>query len=186
MGDVQPPRADRGEMIGMNTKQLAELLGNNETFLVIFLLVLVIVLLVLVIYQIYSVSRMKSRYQEMMRGVEGANLESMLLAHIKEMKGVAEQSRKLKEENRRLDALLQTATTRIGIVRFSAFADMGSDLSYAVAMLDSHNNGVIFSSIFAREDSRSYVKPIEAGRSTYKLTREEAEALEKAMSVRPE
>ena len=170
----------------MNTKQLAELLGNNETFLVIFLLVLVIVLLVLVIYQIYSVSRMKSRYQEMMRGVEGANLESMLLAHIKEMKGVAEQSRKLKEENRRLDALLQTATTRIGIVRFSTFADMGSDLSYAVAMLDSHNNGVIFSSIFAREDSRSYVKPIEAGRSSYKLTREEAEALEKAMSVRPE
>ena len=53
-------------------------------------------------------------------------------------------------------------------------------------MLDSHNNGVIFSSIFAREDSRSYVKPIEAGRSSYKLTREEAEALEKAMSVRPE
>ena len=158
----------------MNTKQLAELLGNNETFLVIFLLVLVIVLLVLVIYQVYSVSRMKSRYQAMMRGVEGANLESMLLAHIKEMKGVAEESRK------------QTATTRIGIVRFSAFADMGSDLSYAVAMLDSHNNGVIFSSIFAREDSRSYVKPIEAGRSSYKLTREEAEALEKAMSVRPE
>ena len=61
---------------------------------------------------------------------------------------------------------------------------MGSDLSYAVAMLDAHNNGVLFSSIFAREDSRSYVKPIEAGRSTYKLTREEAEALDKAMSVR--
>ena len=48
-------------MIGMNTKQMAELLGNNETFLVIFILVLVIVLLVLVIYQVYSVSRMKSR-----------------------------------------------------------------------------------------------------------------------------
>lgn len=174
-------------MIGMNTKQLADFFGNNEAFLGIFLLVLMIVLFVLVIYQIYNVSRMKSRYYEMMTGVEGANLEKMLLAHIKEMKGVAEENRRLKEENKRLDALLQTATTRIGIVRFSAFADMGSDLSYAVAMLDSHNNGVIFSSIFAREDSRSYVKPIEGGRcANYKLTREEAEALEKAMSVRPE
>ena len=159
----------------MNTKQLAEVLSSNEAFLVVFLLVLSIVLLFLVIYQIYSVSRMKSRYQELMTGVEGANLENMLLAHIKEMKRVSEESRKLKEENKRLDTLLKTATTRIGV-----------DLSYAVAMLDSHNNGVIFSSIFAREDSRSYVKPIEAGRSTYKLTREEAEALEKAMSVRPE
>lgn len=178
--------SDRGEMIGMNMKQLADFFGNNELLLVVSLLVLVIFLLFLVIYQIYNVSRMKSRYEEMMKGVDGANLENMLLAHIKEMKGVSEESRRLKEENKRLDALLQTATTRIGVVRFSAFADMGSDLSYAVAMLDSHNNGVIFSSIFAREDSRSYVKPIEAGRSTYKLTREEAEALEKAMSVRPE
>ena len=170
----------------MNTKQLAEVLSSNEAFLVVFLLVLSIVLLFLVIYQIYSVSRMKSRYQELMTGVEGANLENMLLAHIKEMKRVSEESRKLKEENKRLDTLLKTATTRIGVVRFSAFADMGSDLSYAVAMLDSHNNGVIFSSIFAREDSRSYVKPIEGGRcANYKLTREEAEALEKAMSVRP-
>lgn len=172
--------------MGMNVKQLADFLSNNETFLSIFFMVLVVVLLFLVIYQTYMVSRLKSRYRRMMTGVEGANLEEMLLAHIKEMKMVAEESKKLKEENKRLDTLLKTATTRIGIVRFSAFADMGSDLSYAVAMLDAHNNGVLFSSIFAREDSRSYVKPIEAGRSTYKLTREEAEALEKAMSVRPE
>ena len=170
----------------MNMKYLIEALVNNEAFFVVFLLVLVIVLFLLVVYQSYSVSRMKSRYRELMTGVDGANLESMLLAHIQEMKRVSEESHELKEENKRLDALLQTATTRIGVVRFSAFADMGSDLSYAVAMLDSHNNGVIFSSIFAREDSRSYVKPIEAGRSSYKLTREEAEALEKAMSVRPE
>ena len=169
----------------MNMKYLIEALVNNEAFFVVFLLVLVIVLFLLVVYQSYSVSRMKSRYRELMTGVDGANLESMLLAHIQEMKRVSEESHELKEENKRLDALLQTATTRIGVVRFSAFADMGSDLSYAVAMLDSHNNGVIFSSIFAREDSRSYVKPIEGGHSSYKLTQEEAEALEKAMGVRP-
>ena len=172
--------------MGMNVKQLMIFFDNNEAFLGIFFLVLLLLLLTLVIYQIYSVSRMKSRYREMMTGMEGANLENMLIAHIKEMKEIVEESKRIKAENKRLDTLLKTATTRIGIVRFSAFADMGSDLSYAVAMLDSHNNGVIFSSIFAREDSRSYVKPIEKGRSTYKLTREEAEALDKAMSVRPE
>ncbi|MEX5286105.1 DUF4446 family protein [Selenomonas sputigena] len=168
----------------MDSKLLADFLEKNETFLIVFLMLLVIILLVTVIYLMYSVSKMKSRYRQMMTGVEGANLERMLIGHINEMKGVAEESKQIKQENKRLDKILQTATTRIGIVRFSAFADMGSDLSYAVAMLDAHNNGVLFSSIFAREDSRSYVKPIEAGRSTYKLTREEAEALDKAMSVR--
>lgn len=168
----------------MNVKQLADFFVKNEAFFVIFLIVLLVVLLILMIYQIYSVSKMKSRYYALMRGVEGANLENMLLAHIKTMQGVADESEQIKAENKRLDTLLKTAVTRIGVVRFSAFADMGSDLSYAVAMLDSHNNGVLFSSIFAREDSRSYVKPIEEGRSTYKLTDEEAEALKKAMDVR--
>ena len=59
---------------------------------------------------------------------------------------------------------------------------MGSDLSYSVALLDSHNNGVVMSSIFGREDSRSYVKPIENGTSTYQLTAEEEQALREAMS----
>lgn len=168
----------------MDSRLLADFLGQNETFLVVFLMLLVVILLIMVIYLMYSVSKMKSRYRQMMTGVEGANLERMLIGHINEMKNVSEENRKIKQENKRLDKILQTATTRIGIVRFSAFADMGSDLSYAVAMLDAHNNGVLFSSIFAREDSRSYAKPIEAGRSTYKLTREESEALDKAMSVR--
>ena len=43
------------------------------------------------------------------------------------------------------------------------------------------NNGVILSSIFGREDSRSYVKPIEAGKSSYTLTEEEQQALHQAM-----
>ena len=71
---------------------------------------------------------------------------------------------------------------RVAIVRFRAFEVMGSDLSYAVAMLDSHNNGVVLSSIFAREDSRSYAKPIVNGTSTYAMTKEEEEALHQAMS----
>ena len=58
---------------------------------------------------------------------------------------------------------------------------MGSDLSYAVALLDSYNDGVILTSIFGREDSRSYVKPVEKGQSTYQLMPEEQQALDEAM-----
>ena len=70
----------------------------------------------------------------------------------------------------------------MGMVRFRAFEDMGGDLSYAVAMLDSHNNGVILSSVFGREGSQAYAKPIENGSSTYKLTEEEQPALREAMA----
>ena len=81
-----------------------------------------------------------------------------------------------------LDSLLKKAITRISVVRFDAFEDVGSDLSYCVAMLDSNNNGIVISGIFGREDSRTYVKPIVDGESSYKLTQEEERALKDAMN----
>ena len=142
----------------------------------------IVLLLILVIVLFARLSSLRSLYEKMMRGEEsGQSMEKMLLSHIEETRRVAEENKRSCEEHARIDALLKTAITRIGVVRFSAFQDMGSDLSYAVAMLDAFNNGVVFSSIFAREDSRSYVKPIENGKSTYTLTKEEEQALKHAI-----
>ena len=139
-------------------------------------------LFLLVLYLLVAVSRLKGRYREMMTGEEtGRDFESMLLRHIEETHAVAAENRDLQIDNRRISELLDRAVTRVGVVRFRAFEDMGSDLSYAVALLDAHNDGVVLSSIFGREDSRSYVKPIEAGKSTYTLTKEEDDAIRQAM-----
>ena len=140
-------------------------------------------LLLLVLYLLAAVSSLKSRYAKLMAGTEsGQSIEKMLLGHIAETRRVAEENKRIVEDNARIDALLKTAITRVGVVRFSAFQDMGSDLSYAVAMLDAKNNGVVFSSIFAREDSRTYVKPIEGGQSKYTMTKEEQQAVNDAIS----
>ena len=143
---------------------------------------IIALLFILVIVLFSRLSSLYSLYEKMMRGEEsGQSMEKMLLSHIEETRRVAEENKRISEENARIDALLQTAITRVGVVRFAAFQDMGSDLSYAVALLDAHNNGVVFSSIFAREDSRSYVKPVENGKSTYTLTKEEEQALKDAI-----
>lgn len=166
----------------MDIQQFMKIMMNNMPFIVIGLGVIVLIMLGIMINQAMKLSYMKKRYRKMMAGVDGANLERMLMGHIDEVKKVVEKNEQIDAENRRIDALLQTAITRVGVVRFRAFDDMGSDLSYAVAMLDSHNNGVILSSIFGREDSRSYVKPIENGNSSYTMTEEEEKALNDAMS----
>lgn len=165
----------------MDIQSLNNLVTTHLFFVILCLGILVVLMLFIIGNLYFSLSYLKKRYRKMMTGVDGGNLERMLIGHIDETKAVAEENKRLDEEGRRMDALLQTAITRVGIVRFSAFEGMGSDLSYAVAMLDSHNNGVIFSSIFGREYSRSYVKPVEAGTSTYTLTKEEEQALKDAM-----
>ena len=156
---------------------------NNTSYMIAILGVLMIVMYLLIINLYYNLNYMKKRYKKLMTGIDdGANLERMLLGHIDETRSVAQENEKLKAENKRIDDLLKRALTRVSVVRFRAFEDMGSDLSYSVALLDSHNNGVVMSSIFGREDSRSYVKPIENGTSTYQLTAEEEQALREAMS----
>ena len=166
----------------MDIQQLIKIMMDNMPFIVIGLGVIVLIMLGIMINQALKLNYMKKRYRKMMAGVDGANLERMLMGYIDEVKKVVEKNEQLDAENKRIDALLQTAITRVGVVRFRAFDDMGSDLSYAVALLDSHNNGVILSSIFGREDSRSYVKPIEKGISSYTMTEEEEKALHDAMA----
>ena len=166
----------------MDNAELMKFMMSNLLYIVGGLGVLVIIMYVIIIYLYMNTSYLKKRYRQMMTGEQnGTSFEQMLMDHVAETRAVAGENAKLKEENERIDALLKLAITRVGVVRFRAFQDMGSDLSYAVALLDSYNPGVVLSSIFGREDSRSYVKPIEAGHSSYTLTQEEEQALEKAM-----
>ncbi len=170
-----------GKILVLDIQQVSKFVMNNLMYITAGLGVLVIIMYGIIINLWMNLSYLKKRYRKMMTGVDGANLERMLIGHIDEVKQVVEENQRIDAENQRISALLQRAITRVGVVRFRAFDDMGSDLSYAVALLDAENNGVILSSIFGREDSRSYVKPIQAGQSSYTLTEEEQQALHQAM-----
>ena len=77
---------------------------------------------------------------------------------------------------------MESCVQKIGIVRYSAFRDTGSDLSFALALLDEKNNGVVLNGIYSREMSNIYAKPVENGESTYTLSEEEKQAINKAIS----
>jgi len=153
---------------------------ENLQYILLAMTALILLALIIFININLKLSRMNRRYQKMMQGTGGSNLESMLLTHLEEVRNAVRQVDKLTVDCLRLDKNLRLCVQRVGIVRFSAFEDTGSDLSFAVALLDSNNNGVIVSSIFARNDSRTYAKPVMAGQSSYFLTDEEKQALIRA------
>ena len=166
----------------MDNTEIMKFVVNNLSYMVAGLGVLMIIMYLMMINVMYNLNYMKKRYKKMMTGVDSGNLERMLIGHIDEVQRVKEQNDALEVENQKLSDLLQLALTRVGMVRYRAFEDMGGDLSYAVAMLDANNNGVILSSVFGREGSQAYAKPIENGGSSYKLTEEEQQALREAMA----
>ena len=76
-----------------------------------------------------------------------------------------------------LRADLGQALRHVAVVRYDAFGDMGGRLSFSAAVIDDHGDGLVFSSIHARGESRTYAKGVVGGTSDATLTPEEQQAL---------
>ena len=70
---------------------------------------------------------------------------------------------------------------REGLIRYNPFFDAGSDQSFALALLNDQNDGIVLSSLYGREMNRVYAKLIRQGKSQYQLTDEEKKAIEGAV-----
>ena len=151
----------------------------NLPYILLIMTVLILCALMVFIAIIIKLGKLNKRHQKMMTGVTGENLEQLLHSQISEVRNAVEQVKQLSERCQQLDETSRTAIQKVGVVRFNAFNDTGSDLSFAIALLDGNNNGVVITSLFGRNESRVYAKPIQNGQSTYLLTTEEKEALNK-------
>lgn len=140
----------------------------------------IIIFFILLLLLFRKVNILSARYLSFMRGRDGASLEDRLTemsGHMDNVEAeVADNRLRLKE----IAGVLNTATQGIGVVRFNAFQDTGSDLSFSLAFLDAHKNGLVISSIYGREESRTYAKPVKDGQSQYQLSAEEKEAIQRA------
>ena len=81
---------------------------------------------------------------------------------------------------RELEALAAIDVSRAGFVRYDAFSGAGSGLSYALALLNRQGDGVVLTSIYSREDTRTFGKPVEGFKPTVAASDEELEAIERA------
>ena len=71
-------------------------------------------------------------------------------------------------------------------VRFNPFPDQGSNQSFAISLLNEDGDGVVISSLYARDRVSVFAKPVKKHASLYELTDEEIEVLKKAQVIKPE
>lgn len=160
----------------MDLSQYTILITANLPYILLALTTLIFIALLVFISVNIKMNKLNKRYNQMMRGMENANIEELLLAHIEEVRKAVNKVKELDGEYQRLNGIVETAIQKVGMVRFNAFEDTGSDLSFALALLDKKKNGVVLSSIYGRNESRIYAKPIVDGQSTYHLSSEEKSA----------
>lgn len=155
---------------------------RSDTFLIIFFS-LNIILFLMVIISNMRIKKVKKNSEEFIRKLgNGRDISEDLNKY---MDRIIDLESGLSETNihcRQLDKRLQGCIQKVGIVRFSAYKDSGKDLSFAVALLDEKNNGVVFNGLYSREMSSTYAKPIVDGKCTYSMTPEENQAILRAMA----
>lgn len=93
---------------------------------------------------------------------------------------LARQAERAESRLRELDALSRPDVSRIGFVRYDAFDDTGSELSYALALLNREGDGVVLSSLYSRADTRTFGKAVERFTPRTNASAEELAAIAQA------
>ncbi len=155
---------------------------KSENFLII-LAVGNIFLLILYIFNLISLKKNNKNYKKFMKKIgNGNNIDEMLREYINKVEDIENKNKETMEYCKKLDQEISLCIKKIGMVRYSAFKDTGSDLSFALALLNDNNDGVILNGIYSREMSNIYAKEVKEGRTNSKLSEEEMQALEIALN----
>ena len=150
-----------------------------------FISIVVIIFLLFILYLINTIklSKIRKEYKKFMKRLgNGTNIDEMLKEYIEKVDTIEQENKNLINQFKQINKNVDGCFQKVGLIRYNAFQDVGSDLSFALAILNNENDGIVLNGIYSREASNIYAKPIEKGESTYTLSEEEKEAIKKAMN----
>ncbi len=169
-------------MKGLKKELNAPINTINEImpYIICAMVIIIILLFIMVVVLFKAVGKVENRYKKLMKGTNGNNLEKMLLEKLKDIEEAKENSEEALKECKRLEIKMKDCIQKVAIMRYKAFENVGSDLSFSIAMLDDKNDGIILTGIYGRQESTIYAKPIDEGISRYDLSEEELYVLNEA------
>ena len=146
---------------------------------------LLILFLILLIMQIRLMGKFKKLYRTYDRFMRGKDMESMEETVLAQFERIEALEKSNEEKDRQIESIfenLQHVYQKTGLVKYDAFREMSGKLSYAVALLDKEDNGILVNSMYSREGCYSYVKTIVGGKCSIEMSEEEQEALKIAVN----
>ena len=150
----------------------------NGNSINIVLLIITCISFLISIYCMYKTKKNEKTYVNFMKKIgNGTNLDDMLKKYIADLNLVKQDNEQIKAYYTKLDNDINNSIQKLGLVRYNAFKDVGSNLSFTLALLDRANNGVVLNGLYGSTSSNIYAKPVKNGQSKYPLSDEEIEAI---------
>ena len=159
-----------------------ENLGIDSGIIIIILLILVVFLLVRSISYNMRLSRLERRYKIFMKGSDAQSLEKVFVRKFAQIDRLYEAKEDHDHDILFLKKNMEKMFNKYGVEKYDAFDDVGGKLSFALALLDKDNTGLILNAVHSRDNCFLYLKEIVKGESYVMLSQEEVEALRKAVN----
>ncbi len=125
-------------------------------------------------------NKSSSKWNVLLDGVRGENLERLLQDHLRERMALETEVEGTIGRVGDLEKKMARCKRHLGLVRYDAFEDVGGSQSFALSLYDDEGNGVVLSGLIGRSDCRVYCKPIKNGTSERHISQEEQEAIRTA------
>ena len=154
---------------------------DTYTLIVLAALFISFVSLCIAIIATINYKKLYRAYDLFMRGRDAESLEDLVTEEKDAIISLQEQMDYQKDSMRVMNRTLRAAYQKTGIVHYDAFEGMGGKMSFALALLDYTNSGVVINCMHAKEGCFLYIKDIDAGTTDTPLGTEEKMALEKAL-----
>jgi hypothetical protein len=144
-----------------------------------------IVAAVLLVVVVFLLVRVRQLLRDHRRAIDPKRREDVLTVlgrHEDTISAIDQDVRELDRRSAELRDLVRATVSRVGMVRYDAFEDMGGALSFSAALLDEHGDGIVISAINGRTETRCYAKPVARGSSDHNLSSEEETAIDTAVN----
>lgn len=161
---------------------LFDSLGIDPGIIIIILLVLCIYLLVKSIRSNVRLSRLERKYKMFMKGSDAQSLEKVFVRKFNQIDHLYEAKEAHEKDILLIKKNFDRMFNKYGVEKYDAFDDVGGKLSFALALLDKENSGLILNAVHSRDNCFLYLKEIVKGESYVMLSQEEVEALRKAVN----
>ena len=161
---------------------MADFFSSNVAAITLMLAGLCLVAIVML--ESLQVGRLTRRIDQLTGGVEGGDLEAVLGEHLETVHQVGRDLDELTARVAFIESAARHHFAKEGLVRFNPFPDTGGNQSFALAMLDESDDGVVISSLHSRTGTRIYAKAVVGGKADTSLSAEEQEAIDEARSKR--
>jgi len=124
--------------------------------------------------------KVSRRTKRILRDGSGRDITEAIVNYYKKCTEIMDDYNRAEARLKKLEAESKASIKKVGAIRYNAFGGNNSNLSFAAAVLDDSDSGFVLNGVYSRQQTTTYLKPINKGKSLFELSAEEEEAIKTA------